>query len=314
MGMAPSQMEEIRKTRVQTTTVRLASPVDGIVVARNVAAGQRFDAGTELFQIADLQRVWILADVPVADGDRIKPGTAARITVAGRPTAVRARVSTHVLPQFDAATQTFKLRLEADNPGFVLRPDMFVDVDFEVAYEPALLVPADAVVLSGMRAHVFVERSAGVHEDVDKRDLHSALSRDPGPGHQAQGGIELLLEARHALAARRVHDRARQRRDVAGQPAVSNRVLGDEPEQPGPFEEAVEGIADLLPEPGTRRLEPLTHELGVGSEEGVQRNAVPGVDRGDSLPEQRVEIAGLHAGNCRYSSTSSSYVSGRRSR
>ena len=209
MGMAPSQMEEIRRTRVQTTTVRLASPVDGLVLARNVAAGQRFDAGTELFQIADLQRVWILADVPVADGDRIKPGTPARITVAGRPTPVRARVSTHVLPQFDAATQTFKLRLEADNPGFVLRPDMFVDVDFEVAYEPALLVPADAVVLSGMRAHVFVERSAGVFEprEVQTGRRHgSRISILDGlaPGDRIAVSGTFLLDSESRMKA---HDR-----------------------------------------------------------------------------------------------------------
>jgi len=167
MGMSPVQMEDIRRTREQTTTVRLTSPVDGFVVARNVATGQRFDAGTELFRLADLNRVWIFADVPVADGDRIKPGTPARVTVAGRETPVRARVSSQVLPQFDPATQSFKLRLEADNPGFVLRPDMSVDVAFEVAYEPALLVPADAVVFSGVSAHVFVERSAGVFEPRD---------------------------------------------------------------------------------------------------------------------------------------------------
>ena len=164
IGMSPLQVEEIRGSRQQTTTVRLTSPVDGFLLARNAAPGQRFDAGTELFQLADLHRVWIFADVPVADGDRIKPGTAARVIVAGRETPVRARVSSQVLPQFDPATQSFKLRLEADNPGFVLRPDMSVDVAFEVSYEPALLVPADAVVFSGVSAHVFVERSAGVFE------------------------------------------------------------------------------------------------------------------------------------------------------
>jgi len=167
MGMSPLQIEEITRNREQTTTVRMTSPVDGFVLTRNVAVGQRFDAGAELFQLGALNRVWILADVPVADGDRIKPGTPARVIVAGRETPVRARVSSQVLPQFDPATQSFKLRLEADNPGFVLRPDMSVDVAFEVAYEAALLVPADAVVFSGVSAHVFVERSAGVFEPRD---------------------------------------------------------------------------------------------------------------------------------------------------
>ena len=164
MGMPRVQMEEIRRSRVGTTTVKITSPVEGFVLARTGSAGQRFDAGTELFQLADLRRVWILADVPVADADHIGPGTVARVTVGGRETAVRARVSGQVLPQFDATTQSFKLRLEADNPGFVLRPDMFVDVDVEVPYRATMMVPADAVVGSGLGTHVFVERSAGVFE------------------------------------------------------------------------------------------------------------------------------------------------------
>lgn len=163
MGMSPVQLADIRRTRAATTTVRMTAPIDGFVLARRVATGQRFDAGVELFQIADLQRVWILADVALADADRLTPGTLARVTVGGRETPVRARVS-QGLPQFDPAVQSFKLRLEIDDPGFVLRPDMFVDVEFEVPYPPALLVPADAVVLSGLGAHVFVERAPGVFE------------------------------------------------------------------------------------------------------------------------------------------------------
>jgi RND family efflux transporter MFP subunit len=154
----------MREARAPAVTVKLTSPVDGFVLARNGSAGQRFDAGTELFQIADLQRVWVLADLPAADADRIRPGTVAQISVAGRKTRVRAVVSSAVLPQFDPTTQTMTLRLEADNPGFVLRPDMFVDVDFQVPYPPTILIPADAVVHTGLHSHVFVERAEGVFE------------------------------------------------------------------------------------------------------------------------------------------------------
>jgi Cu(I)/Ag(I) efflux system membrane fusion protein len=169
LGMSRVQIDEIRRNRATVTAVKITSPVDGFVLARNGAAGQRFDAGAELFQIVDLQRVWILADVPVTDGEWIKPGTPARVSVGGRETPVRARVSRDVPPQFDPATQSFKLRLEADNPGFTLRPDMFVDVDFQVSYGPTLLAPADAVVLSGLSAHVFVERTEGMFERREVR-------------------------------------------------------------------------------------------------------------------------------------------------
>jgi len=64
----------------------------------------------------------------------------------------------------DAASRTLKVRLEADNPGYVLRPDMFVDVELPVALRPALVVPAGALLDSGLRKTVFVERAEGVFE------------------------------------------------------------------------------------------------------------------------------------------------------
>jgi len=206
MGMSPLQMDDIKRTREQTTTVRMTSPVDGFVLARNVAIGQRFDAGLELFRLADLNRVWIFADVPVADGDRIKPGTHARVRVAGRETPVQARVSTQVLPQFDPVTQSFKLRLEADNPGFVLRPDMYVDVAFEISYEPALMVPADAIVLSGVSAHVFIERSAGVFEprEVQIGRRHGdriAIVKGLEPGERIALSGTFLLDSESRMKA-----------------------------------------------------------------------------------------------------------------
>ena len=69
-----------------------------------------------------------------------------------------------VLPQFDANSRTLKVRLELDNPGYVLRPDMFVDVEFPVTLPPALTVPADAILDSGLRKTVFVDRGNGFFE------------------------------------------------------------------------------------------------------------------------------------------------------
>jgi multidrug efflux pump subunit AcrA (membrane-fusion protein) len=70
----------------------------------------------------------------------------------------------NVLPQVDAKTRTLKLRLEADNPGFALRPDMFVDVELPVTIAAELTVPVDALIDSGRQQRVFVERSSGVFE------------------------------------------------------------------------------------------------------------------------------------------------------
>jgi len=69
-----------------------------------------------------------------------------------------------VLPEFDAATRTLKVRLEAANPGFQLRPGMFVDVTVPVELGPALTVPKDAVLDSGSRQLVFVDKGEGMFE------------------------------------------------------------------------------------------------------------------------------------------------------
>jgi membrane fusion protein, copper/silver efflux system len=74
-----------------------------------------------------------------------------------------ARVS-EVLPQFDASTRSLKVRLEVENPGYTLRPDMFADVEFRVYFGPAIMVPADALIDSGARKTVFVDQGNGYFE------------------------------------------------------------------------------------------------------------------------------------------------------
>lgn len=69
-----------------------------------------------------------------------------------------------VLPQFDPATRTLKVRLEADNPGYALRPDMFVDVELPIGFPATIAVPVDAVVDSGLKKTVFVDRGEGFFE------------------------------------------------------------------------------------------------------------------------------------------------------
>jgi len=164
MGMSPQQIDEIARTHLAPPTVRMSAPADGFVLQRSVSAGEKIERGQELYRIADLRRVWILLDVPAAEAARITAGTIAEVRLAGRATPVTARASREVLPQFDPATQSSRIRLEADNPGFILRPDMFVDVDVRIPRPSGIVVPVDAVVMSGLRSTVFVERGAGVFE------------------------------------------------------------------------------------------------------------------------------------------------------
>src|SRR5471032_2490810 len=167
MGISPAQVEEVKRTRDTPTDLVITAPAAGIVLARNLSVGQRFDKGTEWYRLADLSRVWILADVFEKDARYIRPGQTARVTLAagGAPMSAPmiAKVS-DILPQFDPNSRTFKVRLEMDNPGLALRPDMFVDVALAIALPASVAVPVDAVLDSGLKKTVFVDCGDGYFE------------------------------------------------------------------------------------------------------------------------------------------------------
>ena len=161
--MSERQVEELRASRQIAQKIHIVSPAHAFVLARNVGPGQRFEKGSELYRLADLSRVWILADLFEREGQDIRPGQIASVTQPYRGKSFTAKVS-DVPPQFDPATRTLKVRLEAENPGFGLRPEMFVDVEFAVRYAPTLTVPIEAVLDSGLRQTVYVETQPGVFE------------------------------------------------------------------------------------------------------------------------------------------------------
>ncbi len=161
VGMSLLQMEEIRRTRQFPDSIKIVAPVDGFVLARNVSPGQKFERDTEWYRIADLRHVWILADVFENEAQYLHPGMHVRVSLPNQGKTLAGRVS-DVLPQFDAATRTLKVRLEVENPGYVLRPDMFVDVELPVAFSRAIVVPTSAVIDSGLQKTVFVERGPGL--------------------------------------------------------------------------------------------------------------------------------------------------------
>ncbi|OGD17727.1 MAG: hypothetical protein A2W03_07235 [Candidatus Aminicenantes bacterium RBG_16_63_16] len=163
LGMGERQLEEIARTREWVPHVEIVSPTTGIVIAWNIFPALKFAEGTEFFRIADLSRVWILLDVFENETKYLKPGVKSKVSLAGQPVSFEAVVS-NVLPLFDPVSRTMKVRLEANNPGYVLRPDMFVDVELSLRLPESIAIPADAVLDSGLKKTVFVERSAGYFE------------------------------------------------------------------------------------------------------------------------------------------------------
>jgi RND family efflux transporter MFP subunit len=206
LGMTDAQLAELAKSRKLTRDIELRSPVTGYVLARNVFPAQRLERGEELYRIADLTRVWVLADVFESDAPYVRPGTRMRVSLAYRQAAsIEGRVS-DVLPQSDRSTRTARVRLEVDNRDLALRPDMFVDVELRVDLPPALTVPAEAVVDSGRHKTVFVERGNGYFEprrvEIGWRsDDRVQVVRGLMPGERVVSSGTFLLDSESRMRA-----------------------------------------------------------------------------------------------------------------
>jgi Cu(I)/Ag(I) efflux system membrane fusion protein len=176
LGMSDAQIDELSITRRIPEDIYIVSPTDGFILARNISPGQRFERHTEFYRIADLRHVWILADVFGNDASKFRPGNVAHLRIPYRAARIEARV-TNILPDTDPVTHATTVRLEADNPHYVLRPNMLVDVELPVSHPSGLAVPADALLYSGTSTRVFVEAGDDTFETQEVETGWSADGR-----------------------------------------------------------------------------------------------------------------------------------------
>ena len=156
--LTEAQIQQVLDTGSPLRDITLHAPASGFVLERNAFPNQRVTAESDLYTLADLNTVWVMADLYEADFAAIRTGAPATIVLShGAGDATVPATVNYVQPAVDPATRTLKVRLEARNPGLRLRPEMFVDVEFPLAGERRLTVPADAVLDSGRRQVVFVD-------------------------------------------------------------------------------------------------------------------------------------------------------------
>ena len=163
LGMSDVQIKRIAESRQLPESVDVVAPADGFILARYVSPGQHFTHDMELYQIADLRRVWVIAEVSEQEASHLRSGGMAEVVLKEDGRRVPAHIADS-LPQYESGGGTVKLRLELDNPGLVLRPDMLVDVELPVHLPATLTVPLDALIDSGERTRVYVESGDGIFE------------------------------------------------------------------------------------------------------------------------------------------------------
>ncbi len=161
LGVSDAQIAELARTRKAAPYLQVRSPARGVILSRKVTLNQWFKAGDEFYTIADIGRVWVYADVYEDEALHMRPGMAVGVRHGQTGRTFEARVG-RVLPLFDPATRTLKVRVDVENPRYDLRPEMFVDVEIPITMPETLHVPAEAVIDTGKRAVVYVEKAGGV--------------------------------------------------------------------------------------------------------------------------------------------------------
>jgi len=144
-------------------SIDIVAPADGFIFARNISHGQHFEHNMEFYRIADLSRVWVVAEIYEQDAPYLRPGGLAQINLKDEGRQLSAHIADS-LPQSEAGGGTVKLRLEVENPKFILKPDMVVDVELPIRLATAVTVPLDALIDSGTHARVYVEHGEGIFE------------------------------------------------------------------------------------------------------------------------------------------------------
>jgi RND family efflux transporter MFP subunit len=164
-GLTDAQINRVLETGEPIRSIDLPAPTSGFVMVRNAFPNQKVTPDSDLYTIADLSHVWVVADVYEADITSIQVGQSASVQVpyATGSTPLSAKVS-YIQPEVDPTTRTIKVRLELPNPGTRLKPDMFVNAAFDVPGVERLTVPTDAVLDAGDRQTVFVDRGNGYLE------------------------------------------------------------------------------------------------------------------------------------------------------
>ena len=159
------QIRELEKSHKIKKNLHIHSPFAGIVLKVGAREGQYVTPQTELFMLADLSKVWVIADIYEDELPWVHVGDEVEIQLTGIPGRTFTGKLTYIYPYAEARTRTVKVRLEFDNPDLLLKPEMYANVMIQAQSQVnAVVIPSEAVVRSGMRDQVFVVRGQGTFE------------------------------------------------------------------------------------------------------------------------------------------------------
>ena len=161
LGMSQAQIRELARRGEAWENVPVVAPATGYVIDKDVVEGGRIEAGTRVYRIADLSRLWVDAQVYESDLAQVKKGQPVSVQLPYVPGQSFEGTVDYIYPTLDGVTRTGRVRVALDNPGLTLKPDMYADVELAVDLGERLVIPDSAVIYTGPRRLVFVDLGEG---------------------------------------------------------------------------------------------------------------------------------------------------------
>jgi len=180
--ISDDQIRRVEDSGKAVRTLTIYSPVSGYVVQKMALQGMRVMPGEKLFDVADLSSIWVISDIYEYELPSIKVGETAQIRLSYFPEKEFSSKVDYVYPTLSGETRTARVRFSLPNPGGQLKPQMFTNVELKINLGKRLSIPDDAVIDTGTRQIVYVDKGDGYFEP-----------REVMLGARAEGFREVLM-------------------------------------------------------------------------------------------------------------------------
>jgi Cu(I)/Ag(I) efflux system membrane fusion protein len=203
--ISDDQIREIEKSGEFKKALTLYAPHSGFVIKKDINEGMKVMPDKELYTIADLSTVWVNVDIYEYDIPLIKVGQPASLNLSYDPGKSFMGKVSYIYPYLDEKTRTLKVRLEFPNSDFKLKPDMYVNAEIKVDAGKHLAVPEEAVLNSGIRKVVFVDKGNGHYEPKEvklgaKMDGYYQVLSGLEEGEKVASSSAFLLDSESRLS------------------------------------------------------------------------------------------------------------------
>ncbi|HBT69930.1 MAG TPA: efflux transporter periplasmic adaptor subunit [Agrobacterium sp.] len=207
LGVPTATIASIATERKVPQSITYTSPRDGVVLERMAVSGMMAEAGDILFRIADVSKVWVIADVPEYELSAIRKGAVVSVIVRNLPGTTFKGTVDLIYPEVQMQTRTTKVRIELPNPDGQLMSNMYAEVEIEGGVGvPVVAVPNSSVIDTGDRQLVFLDRGEGRFEPMDvglgiRGEDMTEITKGIAAGDRVVVSANFLLDAESNLNA-----------------------------------------------------------------------------------------------------------------